>query len=112
MHGDIGTIWLYDPRGDNFCWGSWILSELAPNYAAIESALIIYSFALDHLGFKNSHFEVRQENTKVWNFHQRFGAKLIKEDNIQRFYEISETSIKESFLRYIKYLPQGIQVIL
>ena len=109
-HGDIGTIRLYDPQENSFCWGSWILSQSAQNYAAIESALILYSFALDYLGFKKSHFDVRQENTKVWNFHERFGAKLINETEIDRFYEISETSISESLERYKKFLPQKIHV--
>lgn len=100
----VGTVRLYDQRGDSFCWGSWILKDNLPSSYAIESALLVYHFALS-LGFKNSHFEVRKENESVWKFHERFGAIRVKETNLDYIYSISINEIEKSLLKYKKYLP-------
>lgn len=53
QHGEpLGSVRLYDAQGESFCWGSWILKDGAPSSAAIESALIVYAYAIDHLGFR------------------------------------------------------------
>ncbi|RWX51665.1 Acetyltransferase (GNAT) domain-containing protein, partial [Candidatus Electrothrix marina] len=43
----IGTVRCYDAREDSFCWGSWILIDNSPRHAAIESALMVYAYALN-----------------------------------------------------------------
>ena len=48
----IGTVRLYDAQQDSFCWGSWILKDGRPRQAAMESALMVYAYAVNHLGFK------------------------------------------------------------
>jgi RimJ/RimL family protein N-acetyltransferase len=106
----IGTVRLYDSIGDSFCWGSWILSKEAHVSAAIESALIVYSYAMK-LGFKNSHFDVRKGNSSVCKFHERFGATFVEEDEINLFYKISHQDILKSIHKYKKYLPSGIEII-
>ena len=75
----VGTVRLYDPQGESFCWGSWILKNTRPSQAAMESALMVYAYAVDHLGFKSAHFDVRKGNEKVWQFHERFGARRVEE---------------------------------
>jgi len=57
----LGTVRLYDFKGDSFSWGSWILKKGVPPYAAIESALLVYEIAFYKLGFKCSHFDVRKD---------------------------------------------------
>lgn len=106
----IGTVRLYDQREDSFCWGSWILKDGAPQIAAIESALIVYAYAIDHLGFKRAHFDVRKENERVWRFHERFGASRVAESDIDYFYEIDFDKIKAARERYKRYLPGPIEV--
>lgn len=106
----LGTIRLYDAKGDSFCWGSWILKDEAPANAAIESALIVYSFALKSLGFFNAHFQVHKSNVRVCKFHERFGANRISEDEVQYEYVISNTAIKLSMEKYRRYLPDGIVI--
>lgn len=106
----IGTVRLYDPQLDSFCWGSWIIKDGAPAYAAIESALIVYAYALDFLEFKKAHFEVRIENEKVWKFHERFGAKRVRVAEHDYYYEINEKAIIDSRKRYMKYLPNKLKV--
>lgn len=80
-----GTVRLYDFQyeGDkpaSFCWGSWILDEHKTRFSAIESALLVYEIGFNRLGFPSSHFDVRKLNTKVIDFHRKFGAELTGED--------------------------------
>lgn len=104
----LGTVRLYDPRGSSFCWGSWVMSDEAPASAALESALMVYCYALDHLGFGASHFTVHKANESVWQFHERFGAVRRDEDEVQYFYDIDREAILASMQRYRRYLPKGL----
>jgi RimJ/RimL family protein N-acetyltransferase len=106
----IGTVRIYDAIETSFCWGSWILADSAPSSAAIESALIIYTYCLDYLGFTSAHFEVDRRNTSVWKFHERFGAVRSQETQIEYVYKIGEQKIRESLCRFRRYLPNGIQL--
>lgn len=108
--GPLGTVRLYDRQGDSFAWGSWILTPAAPRFAAIESALIVYRYALDHLGFAAAHFSVREENGKVWQFHERFGARRTGTSGGQHHYRIDRAAILASLERYGRFLPNGISV--
>jgi RimJ/RimL family protein N-acetyltransferase len=106
MGEPLGSVRLYDPQGDSFCWGSWILKDGAPQSAAIESALIVYSYAVDHLGFKEAHFDVRKGNESVWRFHERFGAKRFAETDQDYLYKIGQKEIGVARQRYKKFLPE------
>ena len=106
----IGTIRLYDAQEDSFCWGSWILKDDRPSQAAMESALMVYSYAVDHLGFKAAHFDVRKGNDRVSAFHERFGARCISETDLDFFYAIDLPSIQASRARYLKFLPSAVVV--
>lgn len=106
----FGTIRLYDVRGDSFCWGSWILRDGRPSGFAMESALLVYQVALS-LGFKNSHFDVRKENTSVWQFHERFGAVRTGEQGEDYIYTISHEAIQNSFEKYKKHINDEIEIL-
>lgn len=106
----LGCVRLYDARGDSFCWGSWILKAGAPQSAAVESALIVYAFGIDHLGFRQAHFDVRKDNERVWQFHERFGAERIGETDADYLYRISASAIARSRARYGRFLPDPITV--
>jgi len=106
----LGTVRLYNAIGDSFCWGSWIIKKDAPTYTSIESALIVYSYAIDHLKFSAAHFDVNKHNQSVWAFHERFGARRVKEGVTDFFYEIDLDKILASLKRYKKYLPNPIRV--
>ena len=106
---NIGTVRLYGPNNDYFCWGSWILKDNIPSFYSIESALIIYTFALN-LGFKHSYFTVDKGNESVWKFHEKFGAHRTNENEREYYYEIDNTNIINSLNRYKKYLPNEILI--
>lgn len=105
-----GVVRLYDAQGESFCWGSWILKDGAPQSAAIESALMVYSYAIDYLGFSSTHCDVRKGNESVWRFHERFGAQRVGETPLDYLYEISLAEIKKSQIKYRKYLPEVLKV--
>lgn len=106
----LGTVRLYDPQGDSFCWGSWVLAADAPGAAAIESALMVYAYATEHLGFQASHFDVRKGNERVWRFHERFGAVRVAASDLDYFYQIAREKILLARTRYKKYLPESVEV--
>ncbi|MFZ6870698.1 GNAT family N-acetyltransferase [Undibacterium sp. Di27W] len=105
----IGTVRLYDQQADSFCWGSWIIQAGAASSSSIESALMVYHYALA-LGFQQAHFDVRKANESVWKFHERFGAKKTGETAEDLLYTIAASDIVHSLDRYAKFLPRGIQI--
>lgn len=106
----IGTVRLYDAQGDSFCWGSWILKEGRPRQAAMESALMVYAYAIDHLGFKACHFDVRKGNANVIKFHERFGAQIVEETELDFLFTLSLDAISKSRLRYTEFLSGSVIV--
>lgn len=105
----VGTVRLYDQQGDSFCWGSWIKKDGAPSGFGIESASIIYHFAL-YLGFEKAHFDVRKENTAVCQFHQQFGAVVTGQSEHDFYYSIAREEIDKTLCKYKNFLPHGIVV--
>ena len=105
----VGTVRIYDPQGRSFCCGSWILTDDAPRSAAVESTLMIYRYGLE-LGFDAAHFDVRRANEKVWQYHERCGARRVRETEIDYFYEIDRGAIEALFEKYASRIPNGISV--
>lgn len=104
----IGTVRLYDQQLNSFNWGSWIIIDGVSPICSIESALMVYKLGLK-LGFDSAHFEVDKKNYSVQKFHESFGAKKIKEDDTQYFYQISLESIQKSFQRYSRFIPTNLK---
>ncbi|HWW46348.1 MAG TPA: GNAT family N-acetyltransferase [Xanthobacteraceae bacterium] len=103
-----GTVRLYDFRQNSFCWGSWILDENKTRFSAVESALLVYKVGFEKLGFTQSHFDVRVENTKVIRFHERMGAvrtEVLGEDQHMRItrgvFEIERPKLIQVIQRHI-----------
>ena len=101
----MGTLRLYDylPARDSFCWGSWIIRPGAPPATAYQSAIIAYDLAFGALGFARAHFDVRQANASVWRFHEKMGAKLVREDDLDRFYEYVAEDYRQTRARLLKF---------
>ena len=101
---ELGLVRLYDFKDNSFCWGSWLIKNDAPKSTAIESALQVYEFAFYTLGFQKSHFDVRKENKKVIAFHERFGAMITDEDNLDFFFNITKNTYEQTKQKYKRYL--------
>lgn len=91
-----GTVRVYDLQEESFCWGSWILNENKTRYAAVESALLVYKFGFEKLGYNKCHFDVMKGNERVISFHERFGAVKIAEDSLNSYFNISKEAVEAS----------------
>lgn len=99
-----GTVRIYDLRPESFCWGSWILNDSKTRYSAIESALLVYKFGFERLGYNKCHFEVMRKNVKVVDFHKKFGAVIVAEDDENFYFEISKEDVKETSNKFKELL--------
>ena len=110
QNNKLGCIRMYDPKGDSYSWGSWLMLDGLSPLVAIQSALLIYSYGV-FLGFSEARIVVRQENEYVWRFHEKFsGAKLIKKDNLDRFYVVKGESINLMLSKYSDFLQYPLLV--
>jgi hypothetical protein len=100
----VGTVRLYDVRGGSFGWGSWILTDEKPAYAAIETTLLVFHYAFA-CGFTASHGEVRKTNQAVWRFHEHYGGIRIGEDAGNYHYALGRAGIERMVKRYARILP-------
>ncbi len=107
----LGTLRIYDPAGDSFCFGSWIMRDGLPATHAVESILMVYRYALEELGFNRSYFAVRKANRSVWRFMEQFGGSRTGETDIDFLYETQRAPVLQSFRRYARLLPKPIRVI-
>lgn len=105
-HESLGVVRIYDIREDSFCWGSWIIKPDAPSYTAIESALLIYDFAFYALHYKQSHFDVRKGNSKVISFHQKLGAEMVSEDDLNFYFIYKKQTYLSIREKYKKFFPE------
>lgn len=85
-----GFVRIYDFKlsgcRNSFSWGSWILHPSRPDGLAVYTALGIYEIGFDVLGFDHCHFDVRQKNEKVVDFHKRTGAEIVKSDDTDHYF--------------------------
>lgn len=100
----LGLVRMYNFVEDSFCWGSWIIKKDAPKSTAIRSAMLIYEFAFYQLDFLQSDFEVQSGNDKVITFHQRFGAKLVAENEKEYLFNIKKEDYDIAKIKYKRYI--------
>jgi RimJ/RimL family protein N-acetyltransferase len=96
-------LYAYRPSADSFSWGSWIIRPGAPAATAYQSAILAYDLAFGALRFARSHFDVRQANVSVWKFHEKMGARLVREDSLDRFYEYAGEDYRQARTRLQKF---------
>jgi len=92
-----GTVRIYDLRKESFCWGSWILNENKTNFAALESAFLVYFFGFSILDYEKSHFYVMKGNKGVISLHKNMGAIQVGEDEHNFYFEMTKSSISARF---------------
>jgi RimJ/RimL family protein N-acetyltransferase len=103
----LGVVAVYNinPLGKTFEWGRWIVKPEAPKFTGLESALLCYELAFDHLGLQKAIFGVMHENERVISFHRRFGATIVREDPDGPWFEFTKEDfekVREKYLRFIQ----------
>jgi RimJ/RimL family protein N-acetyltransferase len=84
-----GTFRLYNVTECECTGGSWVMRRGAPLPVSLESYLLPMRFSFTILAKKVMRIDVRKENLRVWKWHEMCGAKFIREDDFDRYYEYS-----------------------
>ena len=102
--GGIGCIRIYDPKGFNYAWGSWLMIDGLPPTYALEAVALIFSYG-KFLGFKTATLDVRKDNKSVWRFHENFlGAQRVGEDELSYLLLFNEPTIDANIRKLSKFL--------
>ncbi len=100
----LGCMRMYDPIDRSYCWGSWLMINGLGPLVVIEATLLMYAYG-KFLGFSEARIDVRQANTYVWSFHEKFSsATLVKQDDTDRYYVVSSDKIDKVLARYSNFL--------
>lgn len=106
----LGCIRMYDPIGDSYCWGSWLMINGLGPLVAIETALLVYAYG-KYLGFNEARIDVRQANEHVWKFHEKFSsAKLVNQDHADRYYIVDKEKIDHLLVKYKNFVTDPLTV--
>ena len=98
----FGLNRLYNMASDTFELGSWIFKRGIPANLAIKADLVARDYAFNKLGFKKCVFEVRKKNKSVIRYHKLFGAQIIREDDINYYFELHYQSYLFNKLKIFK----------
>ena len=89
-HKPLGTVRIYDVEGDKYTGGSWLMIDEATAQQVLEGDMLMKKYSFDVLGFNKNCFDVRKENKKVVRFHKICGAKIVGENDIDYFFELTK----------------------
>lgn len=92
----LGTVRIYNVNPPNFTGGSWLMKKEALPEETIEGDLILKEYSFEVLGFEKSCFDVRKENKKVVRYHKICGAKIVEENEIDYFLELTKEDYRNS----------------
>lgn len=91
----IGTIRIYNINNTTFTYGSWLMEDGVFPWQSIETEQLCKQFAFDELGMELLRFDVRKKNKKVVRYHQFCGSKIVAENDLDYFFELT----KEDYLK-------------
>lgn len=100
-HKPLGTVRIYDVEGEKYTGGSWLMIDGASAQQTVEGDFLMKEYSFDVLGFKKNCFDVRKENKKVVRFHKLCGAKIVDENDIDYFFELSKEDFEKNKTRII-----------
>lgn len=107
----LGCIRMYNSNFQSYTWGSWLMIDGLSPSIAIESIAILFSYGKS-LGYQSAMLDVRKENTSVWSFHEKYtGAKLIFENELDRFYRLDSTEIDNFLSRHKHLLTEPLKIL-
>lgn len=102
-----GVVRIYEIETNTFTWGSWILTSDKPAKAALESAVIIYDVGFIELNLNEAHFEVDKRNVRTLEFHRRFGANEVGDDETNYYFRYSKDDFQNMREEFRKILVSG-----
>ncbi len=105
--GAVGMVRIYNINyfDSSFAWGSWVLTEIHPKHSALDSMLLSYEFAFHELNLNLCKFKVHIANTRAKQFYERFGSKVVNQDDIETFFELTKLQyLQLKYNQYYKFL--------
>ena len=103
----LGLNRLYNFRNDTYELGSWIFKKGLPESVPVLADLAVRDFAFDQLGFTTCAFDVRKENKSVVRYHQMFRPSLVREDDLNFYFELPVETYRKHKQKLIKILEHG-----
>lgn len=100
----LGTTRLSELDGDLFEQGSWLFDKNAPEGAAVKADIITKEIGYDILEFETGKFDVRKSNTKVLKYHKGYNPILVKENELNYYFNLNKNSFKIRRDKLIKLL--------
>ena len=101
-----GLVRLYDIKGGQFNWGSWILDHNKPRKAALESALLSFGFGFEAIGLTAANVEVQVNNTRAEAFYRRLGMTETHRTEQEIFFSFSRLQFetdKDAYHSILEY---------
>jgi len=95
QHEPLGTSRIYDVKEKQYTGGSWLMKDGSLPEEAIEGALLAREMAFERIGFEKDCFNVSKGNNKVIRFHKLSGAKVVAENDIDYFFEITRETYNQ-----------------
>ncbi|MBQ8346316.1 MAG: GNAT family N-acetyltransferase [Alphaproteobacteria bacterium] len=104
QHTPLGTSRMYDVRGTQYTGGSWLMKDGSLPEETLEGAILARRMAFEELGFEKDCFDVRKANKKVVRFHKLWGSKIVSENEIDYFFEMTRDIFMQNKQRFLDLL--------
>lgn len=103
-HDPLGTSRMYDVRGTQYTGGSWLMKDESLPEETLEGSILARQMAFEKLGFEKDCFDVRKANKKVVRFHKLWGSKIVSENEIDYFFEMTRDIFMQNKQRFLDLL--------
>lgn len=90
-----GLVRLYDISDDAFVFGSFMMGHNKPKLAALETACLAFAYGFDEFKRPIGKLDVRRKNARAIHFYRRFGAREVRQDDQDLFFEISRAEFQK-----------------
>jgi RimJ/RimL family protein N-acetyltransferase len=103
----VGVVRLYniDYETKILTFGSFIMDEIHPHYAALDTMILVMEYSFENLGMKKVILDVRIKNDHAKHFYQRFGFVKTGNDKIDEFYELTSENFNALYeKKYYTYM--------
>lgn len=103
----LGLNRLYNFTDDAFELGSWIFRRGLNENVPILADLAVRDFAFEQLKYKICRFDVRKENKSVVHYHKLFKPQLVREDELNYYFELDYPTYITSKEKILKIINNG-----
>lgn len=101
-----GLVRLYDLTDDAFVFGSFIIGPGKPRLAALETALLAFGYGFNQLDRFVGRLDVRRKNDKAIRFYRRFGAREVRRDNVDLYFELAKPAFEARRAEFEKIIAE------